>query len=479
MDRPAAATAARTVARARLPIWASHRRRATSTSSTRAAHRVESRAALTGPHPRTSRSLHVVRDARAEAPRGEETSPSPTAVPRAEGVRDGAWSALDASLVEQSQEDAVVTHARSLPDAAGAVVRAPSSSFHLLGLTTPELKSFATDRGWPAFRGKQLRDHLYGAKPARDIDDLTTLSKSMRAELAAANVAVGRSSVHTIAAAADGTAKLLLRLGDDRVVETVGIPATEGGKNRLTACISSQVGCPMRCTFCATGKGGFARNLAPHEIVDQVMCLEEHFGRRVTNVVFMGMGEPLLNVPNVLRAHEALNAEVGIGARHITISTVGVRGSLEALAQARLQSTLAVSLHAPDQALRERLIPSARAYPLDDLLHDCEQYFVATGRRVTFEYTLLAGVNDAPEQAEALARTLYTKKLASHVNLIPYNPVDEAEQFQRPTRAAVFEFRDVLENMNVPASIRQTRGLEAAAACGQLRNAYQKNPLTA
>jgi 23S rRNA (adenine2503-C2)-methyltransferase len=235
----------------------------------------------------------------------------------------------------------------------------------------------------------------------------------------------------------------------------------------------------MRCTFCATGKGGFARNLAPHEIVDQVVSLEEHFGTRVTNVVFMGMGEPLLNVPNVLRAHDALNREVGIGARHITISTVGVRGSLERLAAAKLQSTLAVSLHAPDQPLRESLIPSAKAYPLNDLLDDCEQYFVATGRRVTFEYTLLAGVNDSPEHAEALARLLYTKKLASHVNLIPYNAVDDAEQFQRPTRAAVHEFRDILEEMNVPASIRQTRGLEAAAACGQLRNAFQKDPIVA
>ena len=271
----------------------------------------------------------------------------------------------------------------------------------------------------------------------------------------------------------------MLRLADDRVVETVGIPATENGKHRLTACVSSQVGCPMRCTFCATGKGGFARNLAPHEIVDQVVSLEEHFGTRVTNVVFMGMGEPLLNVPNVLRAHDALNREVGIGARHITISTVGVRGSLERLAAARLQSTLAVSLHAPDQTLRESLIPSAKAYPLNDLLDDCEQYFVATGRRVTFEYTLLAGVNDSPRHAEALARLLYTKKLASHVNLIPYNAVDDAEQYQRPPRAAVHEFRDILEEMNVPASIRQTRGLEAAAACGQLRNAFQKDPIVA
>ena len=407
----------------------------------------------------------------------------PTQVPRAKGVQDGEWNDADARLVEQSLSDARATYARSVlpaaPSADALLASLALPKFHLLGLTLAELKTFAVDNGLPSFRGKQIRDHLYGPTPVRTIDDLTALPKTVRDSLKERNVQIGRSEVHTVAAATDGTVKLLLRLHDDRVVETVGIPATENGKNRLTACVSSQVGCPMRCVFCATGKGGFARNLAAHEIVDQVVALEEHFGTRVTNVVFMGMGEPLLNVPNVLRAHDALNKEVGIGARHITISTVGVRGSLEKLAAAQLQSTLAVSLHAPTQELRETIIPSAKAYPLNDLLDDCEQYFVATGRRVTFEYTLLAGVNDSEEQAEVLAKLLYTKKLASHVNLIPYNAVDEGEEFKRPTRAAVFRFRDVLEEMNVPASIRQTRGLEAAAACGQLRNAFQKDPIEA
>ena len=441
-----------------------HRPRLASSGAARRSARTSSR-----------RGVVIVRaDAASSADVDEVTGP--TVVPRAEGVQDGEWNALDAELVANSQEDATKTYDLSLPSAGLEAAAEKDAPFHLLGLTLAELKRFATDSGLPAFRGKQLRDHLYGAKPVRSVDDLTTLSKTIRAQMRDANVCIGRSTLHHVAQASDGTAKLLLRLSDDRVVETVGIPATENGKNRLTACVSSQVGCPMRCTFCATGKGGFARNLAPHEIVDQVLSLEDHFGTRVTNVVFMGMGEPLLNVPNVLRAHEALNAEVGIGARHITISTVGVPRTLERLAGARLQSTLAVSLHAPDQELREKLIPSAKNYTLDELLHDCEQYFVATGRRVTFEYTLLAGVNDSPEQAEALGRLLYTKRLASHVNLIPYNPVDEGD-YDRPSRAAVFEFRDVLEEMNVPASIRQTRGLEAAAACGQLRNSYQKDPL--
>ena len=189
--------------------------------------------------------------------------------------------------MEESQSDARATYERSILTAAPSATT-PSADdllrslapaeFHLLGLTTAELKTFAKENGLPAFRGKQLRDHLYGATPARTVDDLTTLPKSAREALKAANVRIGRSAVHHVAAATDGTAKLLLRLADDRVVETVGIPATENGKHRLTACVSSQVGCPMRCTFCATGKGGFARNLAPHEIVDQVVSLEEHFG---------------------------------------------------------------------------------------------------------------------------------------------------------------------------------------------------------
>ena len=397
---------------------------------------------------------------------------APTSVPRNAGVRDVPWAKADARAVTESIADAEETLRRAKASAGGGV--------SLLGLTKRELEALAVERGMPKFRGKQMADHLYAANgtSARSVDEFTTLSKALRAELVAAGVRVGRSSVHHVAAATDGTAKLLLRLDDDRVVETVGIPATEGGKNRLTACVSSQVGCPMRCTFCATGKGGFARNLAPHEIVDQVLALEEHFGQRVTNVVFMGMGEPLLNVPNVLKAHEVLNKEIGIGARHITISTVGVRGSIEKLAYAQLQSVLAVSLHAPNQELRETIIPSAKVYPMEDLLQDCEQYFIATGRRVTFEYTLLGGVNDQPEHAKELGRLLYARNLASHVNLIPYNPVDDAD-FKRPSRATVYAFRDVLEQERVPASIRQTRGLEAAAACGQLRNAYQKNAMTA
>ena len=434
-------------------------------------------AAACGRSPRRrARARAAARDDRLDAVEGEDgdgddVDARPSSIPRNEGVRDGAWARADAAAVVESIRDAEATASR-----ASRVV--DGESFALLGLTSEELKRFAVDRGMRGFRGKQMADHLYAGDgaSARDVDDFTTLSKADRRALVDANVRVGRSRLHHVAQANDGTAKLLLRLDDDRVVETVGIPADERGKRRLTACVSSQVGCPMRCTFCATGKGGFARNLAPHEIVDQVLALEAHFGQRVSNVVFMGMGEPLLNVPNVLKAHEAMNREIGIGARHITISTVGVRGAIEKLARAQLQSVLAVSLHAPNQALRETIIPSAKVYPMEDLLQDCEQYFVATGRRVTFEYTLLGGVNDSVEDAKELGRLLYARNLASHVNLIPYNPVDDAD-FKRPSRATVYAFRDALESCKVPASIRQTRGLEAAAACGMLRNQFQKDAI--
>lgn len=302
------------------------------------------------------------------------------------------------------------------------------------------------------------------------------MPKSLRTALREAGVRTGRSVVHQAVVGSDGTQKLLLQLHDGRVVETVGIPADDAARPRLTVCVSSQVGCPMRCTFCATGKGGFARNLMAHEIVDQIMTMQERFEQRVSNVVFMGMGEPLLNLPAVTAAYQYINGTLGIGARHITISTVGVPNAIRRLGEHDLKATLAVSIHAPTQELREQLVPSAKAYPLAALMQDCEAYFARTGRRVTFEYTLLAGLNDGAEQARQLATLLKQHDMVSHVNIIPWNPVDESE-YVRPSNTKVFAFRQVLEAAGIPVSIRITRGLEAAAACGQLRNQNQKQPL--
>jgi 23S rRNA (adenine2503-C2)-methyltransferase len=251
-------------------------------------------------------------------------------------------------------------------------------------------------------------------------------------------------------------------LADGQIIETVGIPTG----NRLTVCVSSQVGCPMACDFCATGKGGFTRNLARHEIVDQVLTVQEDFQERVSNVVFMGMGEPLLNLDAVLGAVKSLNQDVGIGVRSLTISTVGIPNRIRQLAEHKLQVTLAVSLHASNQALREKLIPSARRYPLEALLEECREYVQLTGRRVTFEYIVLAGLNDLPEHAIELARHL--RGFQSHVNLIPYNPISEVD-YQRPSPRRIQDFVEALEKHKIAVSVRRSRGLEKDAACGQLR----------
>ncbi|BCX06556.1 MAG: hypothetical protein KatS3mg066_0415 [Fischerella sp.] len=222
----------------------------------------------------------------------------------------------------------------------------------------------------------------------------------------------------------------------------------------------------MACDFCATGKGGYKRNLSRHEIVDQVLTVQEDFQQRVSNIVFMGMGEPLLNTDNVLAAIQSLNQDVGIGQRNITVSTVGIRDRIRQFAQNQLQVTLAVSLHAPNQTLREKLIPSARPYKIDDLLTECREYVEITGRRVSFEYILLAGVNDLPEHAAELAKRL--RGFQSHVNLIPYNPISEVD-YQRPNRDRIQAFVKVLKQHHIAVSVRYSCGLEADAACGQLR----------
>ncbi|MEH1838961.1 MAG: 23S rRNA (adenine(2503)-C(2))-methyltransferase RlmN [Nostoc sp.] len=352
----------------------------------------------------------------------------------------------------------------------------------LLGASLAELTTWVQQQGQPAYRGKQLHEWIYD-KGVRSLADISVFSKQWRKEVA--EIPIGRSILHYRSVAPDGTVKYLLRLADDQIIETVGIPtfaeAGDGPKSRLTVCVSTQVGCPMACDFCATGKGGYKRNLARHEIVDQVLTVQEDFQQhgsrynggnprnalpRVSNVVFMGLGEPLLNTENVLAALKCLNQDVGIGQRSLTVSTVGIRDRIRQFAQNNLQITLAVSLHAPNQALREKLIPSARAYPLEDLLAECREYVEITGRRVTFEYILLAGVNDLPEHALELSKRL--RGFQSHVNLIPYNPIQEAD-YKRPNRDRIQAFVNVLKQQNTAVSVRYSRGLEADAACGQLR----------
>ena len=329
----------------------------------------------------------------------------------------------------------------------------------LLGATLAELTAWVQQQGQPAYRGRQLHDWIYH-KGVRSLEEISVFPKQWRSTLT--EVPIGRSILHYRSAAPDGTVKYLLRLADGQIIETVGIPT----QKRLTVCVSTQVGCPMGCDFCATGKGGFSRNLGRHEMIDQVQSVQEDQKRRVSHIVFMGMGEPLLNLENVLWAIKSLNEDVGIGQRAMTLSTVGIPGRIRQLAQHHLQVTLAVSLHASNQALREQLIPSARRSPLDELLAECREYVQLTGRRITFEYILLAGVNDLPEHAAELAQLL--RGFQSHVNLIPYNPIREAD-YQRPSPRRIQAFVNDLKQQRIAVSVRYSRGLEADAACGQLR----------
>ncbi|MGD1864486.1 MAG: 23S rRNA (adenine(2503)-C(2))-methyltransferase RlmN [Phormidesmis sp.] len=329
----------------------------------------------------------------------------------------------------------------------------------LLGRSVESLADWVVAKGQPAYRGKQLHQWIY-QKGIRSLDEVTVFSKKWRAEVA--DFPVGRSHIHHRSESPDGTIKYLLRLKDGLIIEAVGIPSDK----RLTVCVSSQIGCPMACDFCATGKGGFTRNLETYEIVDQVLTVQEDFQRRVSNIVFMGMGEPLLNTENVIAAVRSLNQDVGIGQRMITVSTVGIPGRIRRLAEERMQITLAVSLHASNQTLRHQLIPSAEKYPMADLLDECRDYVNITGRRVTFEYVLLADVNDRPEHAVELASAL--RGFQTHVNLIPYNPISEVD-YQRPSRQRVEGFTQQLKDKGIAVSVRYSRGLEKDAACGQLR----------
>ncbi|MCP9785573.1 23S rRNA (adenine(2503)-C(2))-methyltransferase RlmN [Cyanobium sp. N5-Cardenillas] len=345
----------------------------------------------------------------------------------------------------------------------------------LLGMGLEALQEWAGLQGQPAFRGKQLHDWIY-TRGARSLEEITVLPKAWREQLAAAGTGLGRSPLLHRSDARDGTTKLLLGTADGLSIETVGIPSGD----RLTVCVSSQVGCPMGCRFCATGKGGLQRSLAVHEIVDQVLSVREAMDRRPSHVVFMGMGEPLLNTEAVLEAIACLCTDLGMAQRQITVSTVGVPRSLPTLAEralerlGRAQFTLAVSLHAPDQRLREELIPTAHAYPMEALLDDCRHYVALTGRRVSFEYILLGGLNDHPRQADALARLL--RGFQSHVNLIAYNPIAE-EDFRRPAPEAVEAFRSQLERRHIAVSVRASRGLDQDAACGQLRRRLLSAPV--
>ena len=341
----------------------------------------------------------------------------------------------------------------------------------LSGLTSAELASWLADRGHPAYRGRQIADAVWRGT-AGSLDDVSTLPAPLRDELAGSFRfdTVGNTELRL----SDGglTEKGLHRLSDGALVESVLMryPARGAQRERHTLCISSQAGCAVGCPFCATGELGFTRDLETAEIVDQVRHAARRLaedGKRLTNVVFMGMGEPLLNLDRVLGAVDALNdrARFGLGARHITVSTSGVVPGIRRLTALGPQFTLAVSLHAARDALRDVLVPLNRRWPIAEVVGAAREHAAATGRRVTYEATMIAGINDTAEDARAMAELLRGDH--AHVNLIPMNPVAHTPWTASPVRV-IEAFAATLAAAGVTATIRRNRGQEIGAACGQL-----------
>jgi len=337
-----------------------------------------------------------------------------------------------------------------------------------------EWKPILAERGLRLFRADQILQSLY-RDYIRDWDAATTLPKDFR-ETLKREFPLSPSTLLARDDSDDGTAKLLLGLADGNSVETVVIPAN----GRLTQCVSSQVGCAMGCVFCASGSGGLVRSLSADEIVAQVMEAQHLFatpenkrqgsGLCLTNLVVMGMGEPFANYDETLRALKLINAGKGpnLGARHITLSTCGVVPGFKRLAEEGLQFELSVSLHAPNDELRSSIMPVNRRWPIDELLCACRDYTRATGRVITFEYTLVRGLNDSRACAEELVRRF--KRLPScKVNLIPLSPVDHRPEMETPDDATMLAFLDVLMRGGIQTMLRRSRGKDKQAACGQLR----------
>jgi len=349
-------------------------------------------------------------------------------------------------------------------------------------LTSTQIRELVLALGEPNYRATQLQRWIYQGL-AVTWDEMTNLPKQFRQRLAQETNLHGITTAHEVIGR-DGTVKALFALADGKTIESALMSYSAGaGKPRHTVCLSTQVGCAMGCAFCATGQQGFERNLTPGEIVDQVLyfarlvqerCREAPSGPglpagRITNLVFMGMGEPLANYDALWQAIEMLNSPqgFGLGARNMVISTVGLVPQIERLSRERLQVGLAVSLHAAENALRNELVPINRKYPLEQLIPCCREYLERTGRRPSFEYILFEGINDSVHHAQLLARLLVG--LNCHVNLIPANRSGDAS-FRPPPRGTVLAFQGELKRRHIACTLRQRRGLDIDAGCGQLRS---------
>ncbi len=336
----------------------------------------------------------------------------------------------------------------------------------LLGELQEELHKL----GEPFYRARQIVDWLY-KKRVNSFDEMTDLSRDLRAHLAN-QFAFGKINVVRVLGSHDTTRKFLFRLSDGNLIESVLIPASPalygGSSDRRTICISTQVGCAYGCKFCASGLEGFSRNLGSNEIIDQIIAIENASGEKIDNIVFMGMGEPLANLSNMMRAIRIINAPwaLGIGARHITVSTSGLAPQIKKLADEPLQIRLAISLHAATDEVRNQIMPINRKYNMETLLSACDYYAARRKQRLTFEYILIADVNDSDEQAHLLAR--HARRLSAKVNLIPYNTV-EGLPWSRPSRNRQEKFLSILRAHKIPATLRREKGHDIDAACGQLR----------
>lgn len=335
-------------------------------------------------------------------------------------------------------------------------------------MTLAELQDAFAALGEPKFRAKQVFTWLH--RGAVSFEAMTNLSKPLRETLDSLyfinKPTVARKQISRL----DGTIKYLWRLRDGNCVESVVMQYHHGN----TVCISSEVGCPMGCKFCASTIGGLVRRLEPSELLDQVLFSQLDSGLAISNIVLMGIGEPLDNFDNVMRFLELVNSPDGmnIGMRHISLSTCGLVDKIEQLAKRDLQLTLSVSLHSPDDESRSKIMPVNRRWPVDTLLSACRDYFAKTGRRISFEYTMIDGVSDSPEQAQLLAKKL--AGMGAHVNMIPLNNVTESG-LHTSSRQAIRRFQTILEENGVTATLRRTLGSDIDASCGQLRRKYESN----
>ena len=335
-------------------------------------------------------------------------------------------------------------------------------------LSRQELRDTLKAMGQPAFREKQIFTWLY--RGVTSFEEMTNLSKALRQELDERFYITVPEAVRRQVSRQDGTRKYLWKLRDGNCVESVLMQYHHGN----TICISSEVGCAMGCAFCASTLGGLVRRLEPSEMLDQVIFTQLDSGLPISNIVLMGIGEPLDNYDTVLKFLHLVNDPDGlnIGMRHISLSTCGLVPKIDRLAEEDLQITLSVSLHAPDNETRSKIMPVNRAYPVEELIEGCRRYFDKTGRRISFEYAMIRGVNDTPEAAELLLRRL--KGMMAHVNLIPLNNVEESP-LKPSTPAAVARFQKILNEGGVTATVRRTLGSDIDASCGQLRRKYEKS----